>query len=126
MTRQVTEVGEWGVVEVLESRPWSTTGGETVRMVCNFWALSVALKSAEGFKSGGQVMAGSCHVSLQSGGIGGHSVVGERDFDKYEFKYTVKTNSTSELSLKHPKSSIRKDLASAAQRGALCPRQVLS
>ena len=33
------------------------------------------LWNAEDFKSGGQVVAGSCHVSLYFGGMGGHSVV---------------------------------------------------
>ena len=56
--------------------------------------------------------------------MGGHSIVGDRDFDKYEFEYTVKTGSTLELSLEHPEISIRWDLASATQRGALRPCQV--
>ena len=56
--------------------------------------------------------------------MGGHSIVGGRDFDKWEFGYTVKTGSTPELSPEHPEISVRQDLASATQRGALCPCQV--
>ena len=37
---------------------------------------------------------------------------------------TVKTGSTPELSLEHPEISVRWDLASATQRGVLCPCQV--
>ena len=44
-------------------------------MVYNFQTLSAAVKSAEKFKSGRQVVAGCCHASLWSGGTGGHSVV---------------------------------------------------
>ena len=51
--------------------------------------------------------------------MGGHSVVGERDFDKWEFKYTVKTRSTLELSLEHLENSVRWDLASVTWRGVL-------
>ena len=113
-----------GLLRCLGSGPQSTTGGETTEYVGGFWTLLIALESAEGFKSGGQVAAGGCCVSLQSGGTGGHSVVGDRDFDKWEFKYTVKTGSTLELSLEHLEISVRWDLASATRRGALHPCQV--
>ena len=73
----------------------------------------IALESAEGFKSGGQVTAGGCHVSLQSGGTGGHSIVGGRDFDKWEFEYTIKTRSPLELSPECPEVSVKWGLASA-------------
>ena len=113
-----------GLLRCLESGPQSMMGGETVEYVSGFWTSSIALESAEGFESGGQVAAGSCRASLRSGGTGGHSVVGDRDFDKYEFEYTVKTGSTPELSLEHPEISVRQDLASATRRGALRPCQV--
>ena len=71
-----------GLLRRLGSRPWSTTGRETMEYISGFWTLSIALESAEGFESGGQVATGGCHASLQSGGTGGHSVVGDRDFDK--------------------------------------------
>ena len=71
-----------GLLRCLGSGPWSTTGGETVEYVGGFWTLLIALESAEGFESGGQVAAGGCHASLRSGGMGGHSIVGDRDFDK--------------------------------------------
>ena len=99
-------------------------GGETAEYVSSFQTLLIALESAEGFESGGQVAAGSCCASLRSGGMGGHSVVGDRDFDKYEFEYTVKTGSTLELSPERPEISVRWDLASATWRGALRPCQV--
>ena len=113
-----------GLLRCLGSGPWSTTGGETVEYVSSFQTSSIALESAEGFESGRQVTAGGCHTSLQSGGTGGHSVVVDRDFDKYEFEYTVKTRSTPELSPEHPEISVRQDLASVTRRGVLCPCQV--
>ena len=57
-------------------------GEETAEYVSGFQTSSIALESAEGFESGGQVATGGCRASLQSGGTGGHSVVGDRDFDK--------------------------------------------
>ena len=112
------------LLRCLGSRPWSTTDRETTEYVSSFQTSSIALESAEGFKSGGQVVAGGCHVSLQSGGTGGHSVVVDRDFDKYEFEYIVKTRSTPELFPECLEISVRQDLASATQRGALRPCQV--
>ena len=69
-----------GLLRRLGSRPWSTTGGETTEYFSGFWTSSIALESAEGFESGGQVVAGGCHASLRSGGTSGHSVVVDRDF----------------------------------------------
>ena len=51
-------------------------------------------------------------------------MVVDRDFDKCEFEYTVKTGSTLELSPERPEISVRWDLASATRRGALHPCQV--
>ena len=53
-----------GLLRRLGSRPQSTTGGETAEYVSGFRTSSIALESAEGFKSGGQVTAGGCHASL--------------------------------------------------------------
>ena len=113
-----------GLLGCLGSGPQSTTGRETMEYVGSFWTSSIALESAEGFESGGQVVAGGCRASLRSGGTSGHSVVVDRDFDKYEFKYTVKTGSTPELSPERPEISVRRDLASATRRGVLRPCQV--
>ena len=116
-----------GLLRRLGSRPRSTTGGETVEYVSGFRTSSIALESAEGFESGGQVAAGGCRASLRSGGMSGHSVVVDRDFDKYEFEYTVKTGSTPELSPEHPEISVRRDFGfsdsegSAAPLSSLCP-----
>ena len=71
-----------GLLRHLGSGPWIMMGRETMEYVGGFQTLSIALESAEGFESGGQVVAGGCHESLRSGGMGGHSVVGDRDFDK--------------------------------------------
>ena len=92
--------------------------------VGGFQTLLIALESTEGFESGEQVVAGSCCASLQSGGTGGHSIVGDRNFDKWEFEYTVKTGSTPELSLECPEISVRQDLASVTWRDVLYPCQV--
>ena len=113
-----------GLLRRLGSRPRSTMGRETAEYVSGFRTSSIALESAEGFESGGQVAAGGWHASLRSGGTSGHSVVVDRDFDKYEFEYTVKTGSTPELSPERPEISVRRDLASATRRGALRPCQV--
>ena len=53
-----------GLLRCLGSGPRSTMDGETVEYVSSFQTLSIALESAEGFESGGQVAAGCCHVSL--------------------------------------------------------------
>ena len=53
-----------GLLRHLGSRPQSTTGRETAEYVSSFRTLSIALENAEGFKSGGQVVAGSCRASL--------------------------------------------------------------
>ena len=53
-----------GLLRRLGSGPRSTTGGETTEYVSGFQTLSIALESAEGFESGGQVTAGGCCVSL--------------------------------------------------------------
>ena len=115
-----------GLLRCLGSGPQSTMGGETMEYVGSFWTLLIALESAECFESVGQVVAGGCCASLQSGGMGGHSVVCGEDFDKWEFEYTIKTRSTLELSPEHPEISVRWDLASVTWRGVLCPCQVLS
>ena len=53
-----------GLLRCLGSGPWITTGGETTEYVSSFRTSSIALESAEDFESGGQVVAGGCHVSL--------------------------------------------------------------
>ena len=119
-TRWATEVGEWdcwGAWEAGLGVQWVEKPQNMY--VGSFQTSSIALENAEGFKSGGLVTAGSCCVSLWSGGTGVHSVVGGGDFDKWEFEYTVKTGSTLELSPECLEISVRQDLASVTQRGAL-------
>ena len=69
-----------GLLRHLESGPWSTMGGKTTEYVGSFQTLLIDLESAEGFESGGQVAAGSCCVSLGSGGMDGHNIVDGGDF----------------------------------------------
>ena len=53
-----------GLLRHLESGPQSMMGRETMEYVSSFQTLLIALDSAKGFESGGQVAAGSWHVSL--------------------------------------------------------------
>ena len=53
-----------GLLRCLGSGPQSMTGGETTEYVSGFRTSLIALESAEGFESGGQVVAGGCHASL--------------------------------------------------------------
>ena len=53
-----------GLLRCLGSRPLSMMGRKTAEYVGSFQTSSIALESAESFKSGGQVVAGGCRASL--------------------------------------------------------------